>query len=572
MGSLTRQTDWYRGDTARNGADVAKEAFDKAMQYFEKDLHADKKSLDWLRSHWPESMHEVTEVVEQAKQTYTTTRSGKGKEKESKAHKCLVAFSARVRYYGDVLDVLAQHHPEYVALAWGAFKFVFVGVLNHAELVAELSEALTKIGDLLQQVKLVIYLYPVDRMRDAVSRLYAHMIEFLLLAADWYKKHPIKRALDSIINPFPLRYKPTLKLIQSSFDNVNHIANGANKAETRDLTIAVQQMQSQITAMETALVTRMTEMQGIGSQTLAVVKDQTVRLCRMEQGDILTLLTPSRLPEHVLSTCRSIARRRGLWNQPSSESTSFVQALNKWIASTDSTLFTVRAGPRAEARTKDLAVEVTALLSAAWHPVLWYLSERGHRHRHRHPQASRDVDVDVDQDLDQDLSLCDILKNLIYQLVRQDVGLDPDTLNITKFHSAHSESEWLDLLLLLLRSVCTCYMVIETEALYDLAGKGKDQGWSQRLMAVFDRVVENAKPAGCLVKVLLVTYSDAPLSHRTISTTSSTASNHSLPLAVNIHSSKTGLMNKRQRVAAKAAGKRNGLTRQLATVHLVDTT
>ena len=32
----------------------------------------------------------------------------------------------RVQYYGNVMDVLVQHHPEYVSLAWGTMKFFFV--------------------------------------------------------------------------------------------------------------------------------------------------------------------------------------------------------------------------------------------------------------------------------------------------------------------------------------------------------------------------------------------------------------------------------------------------------------
>ena len=52
---------------------------------------------------------------------YTTTAG-----KEGKAHQWINAFASRVTYYGDILDMLVQHHPEYVALAWGAFKFVFV--------------------------------------------------------------------------------------------------------------------------------------------------------------------------------------------------------------------------------------------------------------------------------------------------------------------------------------------------------------------------------------------------------------------------------------------------------------
>lgn len=49
----------------------------------------------------------------------------------SKARKWLARFSSRVVFYGTVLDVLAQHHPEYVALAWGALKFLFM-VCNHS--------------------------------------------------------------------------------------------------------------------------------------------------------------------------------------------------------------------------------------------------------------------------------------------------------------------------------------------------------------------------------------------------------------------------------------------------------
>ena len=44
---------------------------------------------------------------------------------QCKARKWLVALSERVTYYGQIFDVLVQHHPEYVSLAWGTFKFVF---------------------------------------------------------------------------------------------------------------------------------------------------------------------------------------------------------------------------------------------------------------------------------------------------------------------------------------------------------------------------------------------------------------------------------------------------------------
>ncbi len=45
---------------------------------------------------------------------------------ESKARKWLAVFSRKIIYYGTVLDVLVQQYPEYVSLAWGTMKFLFI--------------------------------------------------------------------------------------------------------------------------------------------------------------------------------------------------------------------------------------------------------------------------------------------------------------------------------------------------------------------------------------------------------------------------------------------------------------
>ena len=63
-------------------------------------------------------MQDVQIVLDEARIQY----EGKGR---SKASRWLAALSERVMCYGQVLDMLVQHHPEYVSLAWGAFKFVF---------------------------------------------------------------------------------------------------------------------------------------------------------------------------------------------------------------------------------------------------------------------------------------------------------------------------------------------------------------------------------------------------------------------------------------------------------------
>jgi hypothetical protein len=60
----------------------------------------------------------VQVTVHNAKLKYDSER------RSSKARKWLDSLSQRIHFYSGVLDVIAQHHPEYVALAWGTVKFL----------------------------------------------------------------------------------------------------------------------------------------------------------------------------------------------------------------------------------------------------------------------------------------------------------------------------------------------------------------------------------------------------------------------------------------------------------------
>ncbi|KAF2112711.1 hypothetical protein BDV96DRAFT_460292, partial [Lophiotrema nucula] len=65
------------------------------------------------------SIMSVQKAVNRAQSKYE-------EKKRSKASKWLLRLSARIALYGSALDMLAQHHPEYLALAWGSIKFVVV--------------------------------------------------------------------------------------------------------------------------------------------------------------------------------------------------------------------------------------------------------------------------------------------------------------------------------------------------------------------------------------------------------------------------------------------------------------
>ena len=55
-------------------------------------------------------------------------------EKAKKFKKRLTDITAVLSFYGNVMDMLVQHHPEYVSLAWGAMKFLIV--VSFKDLVA----------------------------------------------------------------------------------------------------------------------------------------------------------------------------------------------------------------------------------------------------------------------------------------------------------------------------------------------------------------------------------------------------------------------------------------------------
>ena len=96
----------------------AREGFNKAKKVFSNSLRSDQQQQ--IFGHDSNNIEEFRAIVNQAKEGYERRRQ------KGKARQWLSSFSSRLLYYGAVLDTLSQHHPEYVSLAWGAVKFVFI--------------------------------------------------------------------------------------------------------------------------------------------------------------------------------------------------------------------------------------------------------------------------------------------------------------------------------------------------------------------------------------------------------------------------------------------------------------
>ncbi|KAF8246083.1 hypothetical protein K440DRAFT_491115, partial [Wilcoxina mikolae CBS 423.85] len=181
-------------------------------------------------------LRDVETAVTAAKMHYET------RSKQSKAREWLGKFSARIVFYSSVLDVFVQHHPEYVSLVWGAMKFLFVVVVNHEELIGKISKALSLAADVLPRTDLSLLMYPTDRIKQAVSRLYAYIIQLMQRAVGWYKQGRVRHALSAIANPFSLTYQDIVDNICEASRNVDNLASAAARAEQRDMHIQIQQL------------------------------------------------------------------------------------------------------------------------------------------------------------------------------------------------------------------------------------------------------------------------------------------------------------------------------------------
>ena len=116
--SLSR---WYESSNSSNDGAfaTARTAFEEALNIFKQQLTNDahkKQQVDQLHA---SSLQDIVDAVAEAQRIYESQR------KSSKTRQYLTAFSKRVSHYGNVMDVMVQHHPEYVALAWGLMKVLF---------------------------------------------------------------------------------------------------------------------------------------------------------------------------------------------------------------------------------------------------------------------------------------------------------------------------------------------------------------------------------------------------------------------------------------------------------------
>ncbi|KAJ3540138.1 hypothetical protein NM208_g5191 [Fusarium decemcellulare] len=397
----------------------------------------------------------------------------------SDARKWLHRIVSRVHHYSNIMDVMVQHHPEYVALVWGAMKLVLVSAHNHETTICLISKALAQIADTLPRVELVTILYPTERIRRAVGNLYANLVRFFIRAHQWCNEGTWRHLLHSITRPVELRYRDLLDDIARDSREIDELATAGNRVEIREMNLKL-----------TEILAKLEYVQAQQALQSSSCVDTNQRVSDLQFSQIMSYMAESKLgdPLEAFRFNQSLQKQQQ-HNRAFSSTNKFWQSskLQTWSSVPESKVAVVKGGFSARYAIRAFSMKMIQQLQSKNVPVLWAL---------RGPRGQIDA---------ADISPIDLFKHLIQQALRMDGSMTEKGMSFQcgRFQRATTEQEWLQLLgAALLQAHSQVYMVIDLSTLNCNLLPTEGFSW---LAAFQSMLVEIAKQAPNLqVKVLLL--------------------------------------------------------------------
>ncbi|KAI0198306.1 hypothetical protein F4808DRAFT_452086 [Astrocystis sublimbata] len=468
--------EWYSAGDTDPMLEPAREAFIIAAATFSTKLTSDPCKAKFV-SEISDISH-LQKVVTEAQLKY------KAKDEKSAVRKWLRVFSKRVNHYGAILDVLVSHHPEYVALVWGAMKFLFVALDNHEALITCIAKGLAEIADNLPVVEVVTILFPTERMKLALAEIYASMIRFLMRAQGWFEENRFMRGLHSITKPKELQYDDLLANIRSSTANFRNLAVAAAQAEQRDMHLLLLEMKQMM----------ITNQQINSSAQL----NTNLVLTDLQFSQILTFLSDSPLedPSNAFTAALYLSNRNRRNPKAMSEPFWLNPKFLAWTRPQTSSLIMVKGSYGSRQTVRDFLTNAVSCIREAHVPIIWALNTA--------------------DSISNGISIVELLKYLTHQALQQ--GSLPTerfvALNCARFQTARSESEWFGNLAAGLANLKRIYIAVDLDV---LAPELIDVGGELSLLNRFSKLLDDLKTESpkSVVKVVIVSCRSQILSHVT---------------------------------------------------------
>ncbi|KAJ0163678.1 hypothetical protein CTA2_2590 [Colletotrichum tanaceti] len=528
MDTNTAISSWYMGGEQGDGC-VADEAFKAVQKYFQQSatLTLEEKAL-LTGSH---SMEGVQGLVTATLEKYEARKAS------SKTRGWLERTSEIICHYGTVLDVLVQHRPEYVSLAWGAMKLIFGSVVNHAETLQIVAKSTWEVGMRLSRVKIVSTIYPTANMRVAVEDLYSHILEFLLIAHSWCNESRLRHLIHSFTRPHELQYDDLLQRIGVASDNITKLAAVGSQAELRVMHTAHSgKLQGILSALGDAersnqvhqqqldgltqlvsglrvsnerqekkldLVVSRLEASGLTmndlfakAETLQSIQtsaqlDTNQRISDLHLSHVLATLSPTFEDPETCYKYHLMCRNRRVSGRGANTSTNpfwLSPRLAKWSSSRRSSLIIIKGSFSVRSAMVDFGIDVIQTLESAGVPTLWALPSLD---KSKHASMSTAVDL---------------IKYLTYQALRRSGFAKTEkelSSRYSQFHTALKPKDWLKLLGQAVRSLGTSlYIVVDLATV--LSSLDRADGFN--LVDELCMMLDDASIEGPKVKIVLLLY------------------------------------------------------------------
>ncbi|KAF5693477.1 hypothetical protein FGLOB1_14385 [Fusarium globosum] len=374
---------------------AAQQAFQEGLNRFASDLTNDAEKVVFSQGF--SSIQDIQTLVRDSFMRYSDEK------RFPKTRKWLQRTISKIHHYGNIMDVLVQHHPEYVSLAWGAMKLVLV---------------------------------------QAVSNLYANLVRFFIRAHEWCQEGKLLHLVHSITRPPELRYQDLMEDITANSREIDHLAASSAQVEIRDIsfklnTITAKLESFQATQSSALLHTNQTivaKLESFQALHSSAQLDTNQMLSDLQFSQIMSHISKGKLGDPLeafrfnvsLQMRQDRARIYGTTNE-------FWQSpkLRVWSSAPESKVAIIKGGLHARHALRKFCINIIQQLQSKNVPVVWAL--RGPQNNAEEGKAST----------------TDLFKHLILQAFKlpQDCITESTmSLQCAQFHRANLEQDWLQLL------------------------------------------------------------------------------------------------------------------------------
>jgi hypothetical protein len=350
-------------------------------------------------------------------------------------------------------------------------------------------------------------------MQEAVSLVYAKILEFCILAIKWYKKNKIMHSIASVVKPFSLSFKPILDEITERSRRVDELASAASKAEIRSLHISIHGMNQrlhQLTEMivgefhrlaraprarceaKSILCSTASAEKTLQSQIMIDLRDQKeyFQSARIEAIGTELLLEDTPEANESLEHCRSMRNRRRQ-KLPTQFPSAQLLRFKEWIADPVSSLL-LATGQGVRTSAIDFAADFLDAVLEQGYPVLWAL-----------PSSVEEQ------------SFAPTVRGILRSLVMQALVLNPGAVSeganpvrMQQFRSAVSIEQWFKLLERCVVGMARLFVVIDMGLVELAVDREEDDGEYFRAGDFLQRIMQIAesRTRSMLLKAVVVSW------------------------------------------------------------------